>query len=99
MKQHVISKIVALFLLSLPLGIGGLAIEREEQWAVETLSHSELINHLNANRVTSPYEAMMMVFFIGLIYVGLVESCSYALRTVWQKVFNRNRQRMKTDGD
>lgn len=86
MARQIISRVLAMLFLSFPLALAGLAFEREEQKAMETLSHAELVAHLNAGRIDSPYAVIAVVFCAGLLYVGFVEGVAYVLRWGWRQV-------------
>jgi hypothetical protein len=59
--------------------------ERAEQKVVATLSHNELLVHLNANRMDSLLAGIVLLFCAGLLYVGFVEGLAYVLRWAWQR--------------
>lgn len=85
MAKQIISRVIAILFLSFPLGLGVIALEKQDQKAMETLSHGELIAYLSANRIDSIYGACIMFFCAGLLYLGLVEGCAYILRWAWKQ--------------
>ncbi len=85
MTKQIITRLIAIFFLSFPLAFMGLAVEREEQQAIATFSHAELVAHLNTARIDSAYAAVALVFCVGLLYVVFVEGMAYVLRWAWKQ--------------
>jgi hypothetical protein len=85
MAKEIISRLLAILLLSIPLAYGFIDSERTEQKAVATLSHIELVARLNANRMDSLIGGVVLLFCAGLLYVGFVEGLAYAFRWAWQR--------------
>ena len=97
MAQQIISRVVAIFFLSFPLAYIDLSFQQEEQKAVATLSHPELVAYLRAGFVDQQYVMVAIFFGFGLFYVGVVEGCAYVLRWAWRQ-FNGSRKGEAVNG-
>ena len=87
----ILSKFIALVLVSFPLGTLFYNVELEDQRLLSSMSQEEVLAHLSTRAIHSPFETIGFVFGFGLLVLIAVELFSFIIRKIFDLFTKANR--------
>jgi len=82
-KKQIMSRIIALLILGIPLAFSGLHIDNEELNTIDSMTHEQLISHIQGHAVTSFTEAYAMTTIPFLLYIAILELSAFGMRRLF----------------
>lgn len=99
MKLHILSRIFALFVFSIPVGVAMYISDKSDSIIIEDMSRTELISFISENNAGSFSESITIsIVAPGVIY-SIIELISFIIRYVYRYAYRKvNSQSFRVSG-
>jgi len=85
MVALVLSRVVAIAILSVPVGYLCQVIDNRDWDVIQDYSHGELLAYLESARLPGHFTAVLVVFLVGCGVTACVELLAWLLRSPFRK--------------